>query len=29
VVHRDRNYAQIARVIALEHRDIGRLVEEG
>ena len=25
VVHRDRDYAQIARVIALDHRDIGRL----
>lgn len=29
VVHRGRDYAQIARVIALDHRDIGRLVKEG
>jgi hypothetical protein len=29
VVHRDRDCARIARVIALDHRDIGRLVEEG
>ena len=29
VVHRDRDYAQIARVIALDHRDIGRLVKDG
>ena len=29
VVHRDRDYAQIARVIALDHRDIGRLVRDG
>ena len=29
VVHRDRDYAQIARVIALDHRDIGRLAKDG
>jgi predicted nucleic acid-binding protein len=28
VVHRDRDYAQIAKVIALNHRDIGRLVRD-
>ena len=28
VVHRDRDFAQIARVVALEHRDIGPLVEK-
>ena len=28
VVHRDRDYAQIAKVIALNHRDIGRLVKD-
>jgi hypothetical protein len=28
-LHRDRDYAQIARVMALDHRDIGRLAKDG
>jgi predicted nucleic acid-binding protein len=29
VVHQGRDYAQIAKVIALDHRDIRRVVKDG